>query len=136
MRDERGAVTAFVATFTVALLAMAGLVSDGGLVLAARRQAINEAEAAARAGAQAIDLGALRSGEPVRLDPERARNLALDHLEGTGHLGTVSVAGDVVRVRVRFERRPAILGAFGLGPVTVTGEGEARAVRGVVTGGD
>ena len=62
MRDERGTVTAFVASFTIALLAVGGLVVDGGYILAARQRAYDEADAAARAGAQAIDVDALRSG--------------------------------------------------------------------------
>src|SRR3546814_5744105 len=46
--NERGSVTAFVVIMTSALLAMAGLVIDGGYALAAHRRAFNEAEAAAR----------------------------------------------------------------------------------------
>ena len=59
-RGEDGTVTAFVVIFTLALILLAGLVVDGGLTLAARVQAIDEAQAAARAGAQAIDLAAYR----------------------------------------------------------------------------
>ena len=40
---EDGTVTAFVVVFTAALILFAGLVIDGGLTLAARVQAINEA---------------------------------------------------------------------------------------------
>src|SRR3546814_13898387 len=52
--NERGSVTAFVVIMTSALLAMAGLAIDGGYALAAHRRAFNEAEAAPRAGAQAV----------------------------------------------------------------------------------
>ena len=62
-------VTAFVVIFTFALLLLAGLVIDGGLTLAARVQAIDEAQAAARAGAQAIDLPLFRSTGQIVLDP-------------------------------------------------------------------
>src|SRR3546814_19242956 len=54
--NERGSVTAFVVIMTSALLAMAGMVIDGGYGLAAQRGAFTEAEAAARAGAQAVAL--------------------------------------------------------------------------------
>jgi Flp pilus assembly protein TadG len=134
--DERGTVTAFVAVFTVALLAVAGLVVDGGFVLAARRQAFDEAEAAARAGAQAVDIDSLRAGGPVRFDPDAARAKALDYLAATGHRGLVDVVGDTVRVHVAFERDMTMLGLLGLGPVTIDGDGEARGVRGVIVGGD
>lgn len=129
--DDRGTVTAFVACFAVALLAVAGLVIDGGLVLAARRAAFDEAGAAARAGAQAIDVAGVRSGLPVGLDPAEARRLALDHLALKGHEGTVEVDGDVVRVRVRLERELTILGLLGVAPVSVEADGLARAIEGV-----
>ncbi len=70
---ERGTVTAFVACFVTALLAVSGLVIDGGLVLAARRTAFDEAGAAARAGAQAVDVARLRQGSPAVLDAAEAR---------------------------------------------------------------
>jgi hypothetical protein len=124
-------VTAFVTVFTVALLAVAGLVADGGYLLAARRRAINEAEAAARAGAQAVRTDVLREGGPVTVDPANARRRALDYLAPTDHAGTVEVVGDTVRVEVSFTQPMAILGAFGLRDVTVRGMGEAQGVRGV-----
>jgi hypothetical protein len=133
---ESGTVTAFVACFVIALLAVAGLVIDGGLVLAARRAAFDEAGAAARAGAQAIDVARLRQGSPAVLDAAEARRLALDHLAITGHQGTVEVSGDVVRVNVRVERELTILGLAGIGPMTVVADGAARAVQGVQRGGD
>ena len=62
--SESGMVTAFVVIFTVALIVMAGLVFDGGLALSVKVQAIDDAQAAARAGAQAIDLPPI--GPPAR----------------------------------------------------------------------
>ncbi|MDP9404522.1 MAG: hypothetical protein M3P85_14650 [Actinomycetota bacterium] len=131
MSDERGTVTAFVTAMAVALLAVVGLVADGGFILAAKRQAFDEAEAAARAGAQAVDIDSVRRGGPVRIDPEAARARALDYLRPTGHEGTVAVEGDVVRVQVRFQRDMTVLGLIGLGPAAIVGDGEARGVRGV-----
>lgn len=126
--------TAFVTVFTVALLGVAGLVADGGLLLAAHQRAFNEAEAAARAGAQAVDVDALRSGAGVRLDPSEAERRARDYLTSINRDGTVEVAGDTVRVRLAFRQDLTILGAFGLGARTVEGEGVARAVSGVTEG--
>ena len=71
---ERGSVTVFVVIFTIALVFVAGLVFDGGQILAARREASNVAESAARAGAQAIDEGELRRSGQIRLDPLNARD--------------------------------------------------------------
>ena len=132
--DQRGTVTAFVACFTTALLAVAGLVIDGGLVLAVRRAAFDEAGAAARAGAQAVDVESVRSGTGVELDESEARRLALDHLSATGHEGMVAVSGDVVTVTVTVERELTILGLVGVPPMTVEADGSARAVEGVQRG--
>jgi hypothetical protein len=130
-RGDAGTVTAFVASFTIALLAIAGLVVDGGYVLAARRAAFDEAEAAARAGAQAIDIDSLRRGGPVVLLPDEARQRALDYLSRTGHTGTVDVSGDLVTVHVRFEKPMVLLGIVGVGPATIDATGTARGVRAV-----
>ena len=130
-RDESGQVTAFVVVFAVALILAAGLVLDGGYVLAAKRRAMNEAEGAARAGAATKGLSGYRTSGPVRLDPAKAEAAARAYLAQTGHAGEVAVAGDRVVVTVRFDQPLQILGLGGLGAQTVTGRGEARAVRGV-----
>ena len=134
--NDRGSVTVFVVVFTVALLMLAGLVVDGGYSLAAHRRAFNEAEAAARAGAQAIDMDVLRSTGTVQLDPDAARDRAEAYLATTGDDGTVEVDGDAVRVHVRFEQPMLILSVVGVGPLRIEGDGTARAVRGVLTGDD
>jgi len=132
-QDERGQVTAFVVVFAAALLLFAGLVIDGGLVLAAQRLATNEAEAAARAGAQAVDIPTYRASGAFVLDPPVATANARAYLAESGHQGDVSVSGDRVVVTVRFRQPMQILGIGGLGAVTVTGRGEARAERGVAS---
>ena len=135
IKDERGGVTVFVVGFTTTLLLFAGLVIDGGHLLAARRLAINEAEAAARAGAQAIRTDSLRTDGPITVDPNRARRRALEYLAGTGHDGTVEAVGDTVRVAVTFTKPLSILGLAGVGQVTVRGTGEAQGVAGLVDEG-
>jgi len=62
---DRGAVTTFATVFTAAVLFVFALVYEGGQKLAAQRQVDNEAAAAARSGAQAIDPDAVRAGEPA-----------------------------------------------------------------------
>lgn len=136
MKDERGAVTAFVACFAVALLAVFGLVVDGGLILASRRQAFNVADAAARSGAQAIDESDLRAGRPLTLDDHNARARALDYLAANGIEGSVLVEGDRITVTVSTSRAMNVLGFAGLGPVSITATGSARAVQAVREEGD
>jgi hypothetical protein len=129
-------VTAFVACFTVALIVVAGLVVDGGLILAARRHAFDDADAAARAGAQAVDVAALRQGQPVALDPDLARQLAQQQLAAQGETGTVDVTGDVVTVHITRVQDLSILGVAGVGPVTIHASGTAHAESGVNAGGN
>ena len=130
-RDEEGMVTAFVVIFMFALLLLAGLVIDGGLTLAARVQAIDEAQAAARAGAQAINIPLFRSTGEIVLDPAQANQAAESYLAATGHTGTVQVSGDDVVVTVSITQPMQILGIGGVGSLTVTGHGTAAAQHGV-----
>ncbi len=130
--DEGGMVTAFVVLMTLSLVMSIGLVLDGGYTLAARREAIDEADGAARAGAQAINVQT-RGSRLAVLDPGRAQAAVDSFLAPTGHAGRASVRGDTVTVTVSFRQRLYILGAGGLSSVTVTGRGTARAVPGVLT---
>lgn len=135
LRDEEGMVTAFVVIFTFALLLLAGLVIDGGLTLAARVQAIDEAQAAARAGAQAINLPLFRSTGQVVLDPAQARQAAESYLTATGHSGTVAINGNDVEVTVSITQPMQILGIGGIGSLSVIGHGNAIPEHGVTGAG-
>src|SRR5579863_7734834 len=130
LRDEEGMVTAFVVIFTFALLLLAGLVIDGGLTLAARVQAIDEAQAAARAGAQAINLPLFRSTGQIVLDPSEATADAERYLAATGHSGTVTVNGNEVTVAVSINHATQILGIAGIDQLSVSGTGSATAEQG------
>lgn len=130
-KAEDGAVTVLVVGLTAALLVLAGLLTDGGRILAARREAFALADNAARAAAQAVDVQALRAGAPVRLDPLAAEEAAHRYLRAADRQGHVVVSGDAVEVRVSFEVNLAVLGVVGLDSPTVTGTGRARAVAGV-----
>ena len=123
-------VTAFVVIFTMALLAMAGLVLDGGLALAAKVQAIDDAQAAARAGAQAIDIPTYRASGQITLDPAQAAADAERYLAAAGHTGTVSVNGEQVTVTVTITQATQILSIAGVDHLTETGTGTATAEQG------
>jgi hypothetical protein len=124
---EVGMVTAFVVVFMLALIVMAGLVLDGGLALAAKVQAIDDAQAAARAGAQAIDVPLYRSTGEITLDPTQASTDAEAFLARTGHTGTVSVNGDQVTVTVTITQPTQILSLVGIDSLTETASGSATA---------
>lgn len=123
--------TGFVVAIIGALFLMAGLVVDGGLALGARVRAINEAQEAARAGAQQLDLEAYRRDASVRLDPARARVAALGYVAATPDTATVTVSGDRVTVVVRAVQATQILRMAGLGAISVSGQATAAAQRGV-----
>ena len=124
---ESGMVTAFVVIFTLALVLMAGLVLDGGLALAAKVQAIDDAQAAARAGAQAIDIPTYRASGQITLDPAQAAADAERYLAAAGHTGTVSVNGKQVTVTVTITEPTQILSLAGINHLTETGTGTATA---------
>ncbi|XVS62059.1 hypothetical protein ACQPYE_27830 [Actinosynnema sp. CA-299493] len=123
--------TAFVVVLTTGILALAGLTLDGGLALAAKVRANGQAEAAARAGAQAIDLTAYRATGTVHLVPAHAVAAAQTHLAIEGATGTVTVSGDTVTVTVTATRTTQLLGLVGIGSLSVHGQGSAHPQRGV-----
>src|SRR5687768_354668 len=79
-RAEEGRVSAFVVVLTAAVLALAGLALDGGLALAAKTRANGQAESAARAGADAIDLAIYRDTGQLVLVPAQAVARAQSYL--------------------------------------------------------
>ena len=63
--DDDGSVSVYLAVWAVALMAMAGLVIDGGAAIAARARAADLAQQAARAGADALSPVSLRGLRPA-----------------------------------------------------------------------
>ncbi|MCE7011724.1 pilus assembly protein TadG-related protein [Kibdelosporangium philippinense] len=129
--DQDGRVTAFVVIIVTAILLFAGLVLDGGLALAAKVRALGEAQEAARAGAQEIDLAAYRAEGTLRLVPHQASAAARNYLAAAGHTGIVSVAGNTVNVTVMVSQSTQLLGLVGIGSITVTATGQAQPQRGI-----
>jgi Flp pilus assembly protein TadG len=125
--DERGSITAFVAVVATALVMVAGMAYDGGQVIHAHNAARNDAEQAARAGAQEIDLTHLRQTNEPRLDPGDAETAALEYLARVGATGTALVDGADITVTVtRVQSLRILPGADRTITVTET----ASAVRG------
>lgn len=125
-RDQQGQVNAFVVVLATACLLFAGLVLDGGLALAAKTQAIGQAQAAARAGAQELDLHAYRTTSGFRLDPTHAHAAAQRYLTTLGATGTVRVTGNTVTVTITTAVPTQLLGLIGIGEITVTADGRAE----------
>lgn len=129
-RSERGAATAMLVLLSVALLAVAGLVIDGGYALAAKREAMNTAEQAARAGSDSLSQAALRSGQ-VAVDPGRATATAQDYLRRAGAHGTVEVHGGEVTVTVTRTYDTLLLSAVGVGSLPVEATATAVSIDGL-----
>ncbi|WP_245849106.1 pilus assembly protein TadG-related protein [Lentzea kentuckyensis] len=132
--SDDGAVSAFVVVLFIGLLVLAGLVLDGGLALGAKVRASGQAEAAARAGAQAIDLAVYRATGAFRLLPAEAAAAAQDHLATVGATGTVTVSGDTVTVTVTASQTTQLLGLAGISSLSVKGTGSAQPQTIVATG--
>jgi len=130
---EQGQVTAFVVIIMAAFLVFAGLVYDGGNALAAKTAAIDEAQEAARAGAQQINLAAFRATGQVTLDPAAAAAAAQAYVAaaGGGDTATVTVTGDTVTVQISAVSTTEFLRLFGIPAIGVTGSATATAETGV-----
>lgn len=133
-RADDGQVSAFVLVFTTALLALAGLTLDGGLALGAKVRANGQAEAAARAGAQAIDLAAYRDTGTLRLLPGQADANARAQLAAENATGTVTVSGDTVTVTVTTTQPTQLLVLVGISGLSVHGDASAHPDRGPLPG--
>lgn len=97
-RRETGQVLVLVAVLLLALVAVIGLATDGGLVFAQRRDLQHLADGAALAAAMQVDEAAYRGGGPDTLDPAAARRAAEDYLNGADLTASVTAAVDGVEV--------------------------------------
>lgn len=131
VHGDAGHLTAFVVVLATALFAVAGLVLDGGLALSAKVQALDAAQAAARTGAQELDLYAYRTGNTARLDPARAEAAARAWLADAGLNGEVSATTSTVTVTVHRGTRAQLLQLVGVRELHVSATATATVVHGV-----
>lgn len=131
--DRGSAIAAYMIVMAVVLFAFAGLVLDGGAALTARGQAADAAQQAARAGADSLDVGSLRSGA-LRADPAAAVAAAQAVLSVAGVDGQVDVTGSQVTVTTHVTRPTAILSMVGIGKVSGTATYSAFPLHGTTTG--
>jgi Flp pilus assembly protein TadG len=124
---DGGSVTAFTAVIVLALLACTGLAVDGGDALAAKTQALGQAQDAARAGAQQLDLAALRDHGAIALQPAAAAQAARAYLAQRGAHGTAHATTHEVATSVTSTVPTHFLSLIGLGQLTVTATGTAHA---------
>jgi Flp pilus assembly protein TadG len=131
---DGGTATAFVVFLAAALLALAGLVVDGGLALNARQQVADDAEQAARAGAQRVDLLTLRQTGQVLIEGPAAESSAAAFLATRGYpAGDTAVVASQTQVTVRARRTvpTALLSLVFIDSFTVEASARARAAVGI-----
>lgn len=130
-RRDGGQVTPWVLVLTLACMLLAGLLLDGGLALAAHTRALDDAEGAARAGAQQLDLAAYREQGIVRLDPDAASAAARAYLTDAGAAGAVTATATEVSVRVRRAQPTQLLHLIGVRVIHAEAVATARPRHGV-----
>lgn len=130
--NEEGAVTAFVVVMALPLVLLAGLTVDGGLAINARMRAADDAEQAARVGAEQIDLASLRSSGTVLIDESAADSAASNYLAARGYTtATIDSTTEQVSVEVQASVGTTILSLMGIQNLTVHGTATARAAVGI-----
>jgi Flp pilus assembly protein TadG len=120
------------AVLMVALLALAGLVIDGGRKLNEAENAYAIAQEAARAGAGQVDTSVAYGSGVFRVDQARAITAAQDYLASAGYQGSVTADGtDAIRVSVTVTQQTAVLSLIGIDTMSSTGTAVASLVTGV-----
>ena len=135
-RDDTGTVSVFVIGMIVVLLALAGLVVDGGRAINARATVTDDAEQAARAGANQIDEGRLRSSGEVVIDKPKAQDAIAAFLAARNYpAGSARwrVDGREVEVTVEKDVDTALLSLVNINSFHVEGSATARAAIGIDT---
>lgn len=128
--DQRGTITLWLVGFAMAMVALIGLVVDGGGKVWTQQRAQDLAAQAARVGGQHIQPDLAIHGEAARVDPGAARAATRAYLAAAGVSGTVTINGqDTITVQVIDHYRPVILSLFGIGETTVTATATARLNR-------
>lgn len=127
--DERGQAALLVAVLMLGFLALLGMLSDSGQVLAARRNLQDLADASARAGAATINLADLRQPgtQEFVLDQGFAKQAALNYLNESGYQGNVSVTTGPLMVHVHLDeaRHTTFARIFGVSSVDVGADSQA-----------
>ena len=137
-REEGGQVIVLVAILMAGIVAVVGLVTDGGMVFTQRRDLQNVADAAVLAGAMQINEDAYRAsgGATVVLDEQVAYQAAVEYLEAEGDL-SYSVLVRLARVEVSVSREAStgFLRVVGINSVGITAKATAEPRHGVASAG-
>jgi Flp pilus assembly protein TadG len=135
---DRGSITLMLLALFVALIALAGIVIDGGAKLNQAENANAVAQEAARAGAGMVNQANALANGRFTVDPDQAVAAAWQYLAKNGYDGangytdSVSrVGNESIQVSVRVTSHTRVLSIIGIDTMTSTGAATASLVTGV-----
>jgi Flp pilus assembly protein TadG len=133
--SEDGQILVLTVVVALALLAILGLVADGGFVLARYRELQDVADAAARAGAGQLDEASYRAsnGRSAILNPTQAQAAAGRYLRAVRFRGQANIAATPTQVTIGLSEvvRPIIFDSVGIGPIRLAVHAVARPRTGI-----
>jgi Flp pilus assembly protein TadG len=130
--SDSGSITLMLAVLFVALIALAGIVIDGGAKLNQAENATAIAQEAARAGAGMVNQGQALSTGSFTVDQAQAIAAAQQYLSSAGYHGSVTPVGaESIQVRVTVTGPTKVLSIIGIDSMTSTGSATASLVTGV-----
>ena len=132
--SERGSVSVWLATASVVMIILVGVVVDLAGQVHAQQHTRNVANQAARVAGQQINAPVAIRGQGVQATASQAVSAAQTYLNASDVTGTASIVnGNTIKVTTSSTYNTKFLSIIGLGSMRVTGQAEARIVR--VVGG-
>ena len=130
--SDTGSITLMLVALFVALIALAGIVIDGGAKLNQAENATAIAQEAARAGAGMVNQANAYSTGSFTVDQGQAISAAQRYLASAGYHGTVTPVGtESIEVTVTVTGPTRVLSIIGIDSMTSTGSATASLVTGV-----
>ncbi len=130
--SDTGSITLMLVALFVALIALAGIVIDGGAKLNQAENATAIAQEAARAGAGMVNQANAYSTGSFTVDQGQAISAAQRYLASAGYRGTVTPVGtESIEVTVTVTGPTRVLSIIGIDSMTSTGSATASLVTGV-----
>jgi Flp pilus assembly protein TadG len=125
LQNERGSVLIAGLLLSLALLMLIGAAVDIGHAFIVRRDLAAQADAAALAGSQALNLDSLHQGQ-LALDPQQAQTTALQAVTPAAQLQATAVASTgSVTVHLQEQMPTILLRLVGLPSLTVAAQATA-----------
>lgn len=81
LQDEKGMAAAFIAILMLVLIALAGLILDGGILMSKKLELSSASDASALAVSKAYDKGLWENEEKVEIDPILAEEYVITTLQ-------------------------------------------------------